>query len=247
MKKLIRKAINKLGYNIVPLKPVQSAPLAPRSPLTMDGMLKRSSLKKIEYATVIDVGASNGMWAKSCIRFYPDADYLLIEAQDVHLDGLNAFKKEHAKVDYVLAAAGNKEGEIYFDVSDPFGGLASETPVGDKYVTVKVTTIDIEVKKRNLKGPFLVKLDTHGFEVPILEGAQETLKHANGVIIEVYNFYLTKDSLLFYEMCAYMDKLGFRPLDIGDPYLRLYDESFWQMDVLFVPKSRKEFSYNEYK
>ncbi len=247
MKRLLKKALNKMGYSVVPLGAPPAAAPAPKNPLTMDGMLKRCRKRKVAFKTIVDVGASNGMWAEACVKFYPDAYYLMIEAQDVHLDGLNEFKSTHPNSDFVLAAAGSKEGEIYFDASDPFGGLASETPLGEKGLTVKVTTVDLEVKRRKLEGPYLVKLDTHGFEVPILEGALETLKKANGVIIEVYNYHLTDDSLLFYEMCTYMDKLGFRPLDMGDPFLRLYDESFWQMDLLFVPKTNPEFSYNQYK
>lgn len=248
MKKLIKKVFNKLGYNIVPLQS-QPAPAAPvvKNPLTMDGMLKRCKERGLDFNTIVDVGASNGMWAKLCLRFYPTAKYLMIEAQDVHLNELKAFCVTHPNCEYVLAAAGNSEGEIYFDISDPFGGLASATPINDKSVKVKVTTIDVEVQRRNLKGPYLVKLDTHGFEIPILEGAIETLKNSNGVIIEVYNYHLTNSSLLFFEMCNYMDKLGFRPLDMADPFNRIYDGSFWQMDLLFVPKSRKEFTYNEYK
>lgn len=248
MKKLIKTAFNKLGYNIVPLQtqPAMAAPVV-KNLLTMDGMLMRCMERGLDFATVVDVGASNGSWSKSCLRFYPAAKYLLIEAQDVHLNDLKAFCIAHSNCEYVLAAAGNSEGEIYFDISDPFAGLASTTPINDKSVKVKVTTIDVEVQRRNLKGPYLVKLDTHGFEIPILEGAIETLKNSNGVIIEVYNYHLTNSSLLFFEMCDYMDKLGFRPLDMADPFNRIYDDSFWQMDLLFVPKSRKEFTYNEYK
>lgn len=235
-----------MGYNIIPLSATAPAPVAAKNPLTMDEMLKRCNEKKISFSTVIDVGASNGMWTESCLRKYPASNYLLIEAQKVHEESLKAFCAVRPNVQYVLAAAGNREGEIYFDISDPFGGLASETPLQGKTERVQVTTIDKEVETRNLQGPYLVKLDTHGFEVPILEGAMKTLQQANGVIIEVYNFHLTDNSLLFYEMCAYMDKLGFRPLDIADAFNRKYDNSFWQMDMLFVKKDRKEFTYNKY-
>jgi hypothetical protein len=34
-----------------------------------------------------------------------------------------------------------------------------------------------------LKGPFLIKLDTHGFEVPILRGAPATLLQTEGLIV----------------------------------------------------------------
>ena len=39
-------------------------------------------------ATVIDVGASNGMWSAVTEKVLPDADYLLVEAQPIHRDAL---------------------------------------------------------------------------------------------------------------------------------------------------------------
>lgn len=245
MKKLIRKVFRKLGYEIVPAGSSSGVPA--KNPFTMAGMLRRCQVRNFEFNTIVDVGASNGMWAKPCVPVYPNAYYLLIEAQEVHLEGLKQFKQANPNSDFVIAAAGSREGKIYFDASDPLGGIASETPMEGNCISVDVTTIDNEVKKRGLKGPFLIKLDTHGFEVPILEGAEETLKQANALIIEVYNYHLTNDSLLFYELCAYMDKKGFRPFDMGDLMLRSRDHSLWQMDMLFVPKSRAEFSYNQFK
>lgn len=110
-----------------------------------------------------------------------------------------------------------------------------------------MVSVDSEVEKRNLKPPYLLKLDTHGFEVPILEGARKTLASASLVIIEAYNYQLNPDSLKFYELCDYMDKLGFGVVEIADPLLRKYDHSFWQMDIFFIPKASPSFSYNSYE
>jgi len=67
--------------------------------------------------------------------------------------------------------------------------------------------------------------------VPILEGARQTLKEANAVIIETYNFQIAKDSLRFWEMCSYMENLGFLPIDMADFMHRKKDGAFWQMDT----------------
>jgi hypothetical protein len=40
-------------------------------------------------------------------------------------------------------------------------------------------TIDGLVRRNNLGGPYVLKLDTHGFEVPILEGAHAVLAEAS--------------------------------------------------------------------
>ena len=92
----------------------------------------------------------------------------------------------------------------------------------------------------------MIKLDTHGFEIPILEGASETLKSTELLIIETYNYQLTPDSLKYFQICEYLSQLGFSSIEMVDHALRSYDYSFWQMDTFFIPSSRKEFSYNAF-
>jgi FkbM family methyltransferase len=197
--------------------------------------------------TVIDVGASTGSWSKMAQEFMSDAFYLLIEANNLHERKLFEFKKQNPKVEYLLAAAGDYVGEIYFDANDPFGGVALHEANIPSAITVPVTTIDTLVKERDLKPPFLIKLDTHGFELSILNGAEEALKDSRLVVIEAYNFKLTQDTLRFWELCCFMKEKGFQPIDLCDPMHRLKDQSFWQMDIFFIPDSSQEFTSNDYK
>jgi len=213
----------------------------------MDGALQRCIKRGLSVNSVIDIGASNSSWSRMCMKFLPEANYLLIEAQDAHKDGLEQFKKEYANADYVIAAAGGREGNIYFDNGNLFGGLASDIPFENNCIEVPVITIDEEIKRRNLQPPFLIKLDTHGFEIPILKGASNALKNSELLIIETYNYKLTADSLRYYQMCDYMEKLGFFSIEMVDFMLRKYDDSLWQMDTFFIPSNRKEFTYNSYK
>jgi FkbM family methyltransferase len=206
--------------------------------------------RQIEIQTVIDVGASDGRWSNTLRPFYPTASYFLIEANKVHEPKLKAFKKKHNNVDYVLAAAGDIIGSIYFDASDPSGGLASHTPLqGDreKVIKVPVTTVDAEVKARNLGPPYLLKLDTHGFEVAIFEGAAKTLKETAVIIVETYNFTLCEGCLRFHEMCVYLEERGFRPIGLCNPAFRPKDGVLWQMDLIFAKANRKEFRSNRYE
>ncbi|MBR1232027.1 FkbM family methyltransferase [Bradyrhizobium sp. AUGA SZCCT0182] len=208
--------------------------------------LEKIAARGLEISTVIDVGASNGMWSAVTRQSFPKASYLLIEAQKVHKPDLINYCLTNSNTDYVLAAAGDSIGQIYFDDSAPFGGVASHQPTEAARTMLPVTTIDHEVSTRRLSGPFLIKLDTHGFEVPILQGAAETLKHANLVVIEVYNFKITDQSLLFDEMCAYMRTLGFGVIDISEPLWRQRDNAFWQLDLFFIPLTRPEFAARTY-
>lgn len=212
----------------------------------MEKAISRRAANGLDVKTVIDVGASNGSWSKMTKQFFPNAYCFLIEANPVHAQALLAFKSQNANVDYILAAAGDSSGEIYFDAKDPFGGQASHLPTTSHHITVPMTTIDEQVTQKRLSPPFLLKLDTHGFEVPILEGARNVLKSTNLIIIETYNFKLAPDGLRFWEICSYLESKGFRPIDVCDPMHRPSDQALWQMDFFFVPETHHDFALNHY-
>jgi len=234
MKTVIKKILAFLGYRLIKNGDFDRLMQKSMNPFTMSKALERLAKKGIPVGSVIDVGASNGMWSRACFPHFPESRYLLIEAQTLHEEGLDNFKKNHPGSDYVLKACGRDVGKIYFDARDPFGGLAYPEKLRDDMIELPVTTIDHEVKTRNLPGPYLIKLDTHGVEVPILEGAAKTLEDASSLIIEVYNFEFVKESLKFYEMCSYLEKKGFRPVDLVDLMNRSSDDVFWQMDIVFL-------------
>jgi FkbM family methyltransferase len=234
----IKKVFSTLGYRVEKLRP--------ETGMTMFEGLARCKARGTNVRTVIDVGASDGSWSRECLRYFPDAQYLMVEAQEPHRPGLQKLSTENKNVDFIVAAAGKKDGTIYFDNTALFGGLASEEKLEGECIEVPVISIDSEILRRNLKGPYLVKLDTHGFEVPILEGAQKALQSSSLVIIETYNFQLTASSLRFFEMCDYMKRLGFLPVEMVDFVLRKYDGAFWQMDTFFVPATNKEFNHQSF-
>ena len=84
-------------------------------------------------------------------------------------------------------------------------------------------------------------------EVPILAGATECLRETALIVMEVYNFQLTRQCLRFHEMCAHLDSLGFRCADLADPGLRPKDQIFWQADFFFLPKSSPLFDYPSFR
>ena len=65
----------------------------------------------------------------------------MVEAQPVHDAALKTFATGKANVQVAMAAAGDRQGEIYFDASDPYGGIASPTPFPANNIVVPVTTL----------------------------------------------------------------------------------------------------------
>ncbi len=217
-----------------------------RESMSLQAALHRVCARPLTINTVIDVGASDGRWSEVAMKFFPQANYLLIDANPVHAKALEQFKHKHEKVDYVLAAAGDTIGDIFFDDSDPFGGLASPQPFAGRHIKVPVTTIDTQIKERNLLSPYLLKLDTHGFELPIFHGSESVLQKTELIVVEVYNFQLTDESLRFHQMCEFLETKGFRPIDMCSPLHRPHDKALWQFDLLFVRADRPEFQDNHY-
>lgn len=148
-----------------------------RDYVSMQAALTRCQQRNLQINTIIDIGASDGRWSLMARNFFPNSSCFLIEAQSSHENCLKQIKASNSGIEYVISAAGDKNGSIYFDAGDLFGGLASDMPFDGNCIAVPVATVDSLVKERNLKPPFLLKLDTHGFEVPIFEGARETLKN----------------------------------------------------------------------
>lgn len=217
----------------------------------MDNFSMRSAIERLKKqisttGTIIDVGASNGSWSRLAMEFFAESEYFLIEAKKEHEKELIILKDEK-NIIYEIAAAGDFEGEVFFkETPDLFGGWASHDSDEKKTRVVPMITIDESIKKYELKPPYLIKLDTHGFEVPILEGAENTLKETNALIIEVYSFKINKDCLTFPDMCKYLEEKGFRCIGIADPLNRMYDGVLWQMDLIFVKSNHSVFDYNKY-
>jgi FkbM family methyltransferase len=209
-------------------------------------ILKNLIQRGIQINTVIDIGASDGRWSNNIMHIFPQSKFFLIEANNVHKNGLEEFKNKNKNVEYILAAAGDELGQIYFDNTDPFGGVAMHEKLEGNFISVPVVTVDHCVCKNEFSGPFLLKLDTHGFEIPIFNGASKILKDTSIIIVEAYNFKIAKDSLLFWEMCEYLNKEGFRCCGIIDVSYRPKDKFLWQMDLVFVKSTREEFKDNIY-
>jgi Methyltransferase FkbM domain len=112
---------------------------------------------------------------------------------------------------------------------------------------VPMTSIDEEVEHRNLKSPFLIKLDTHGFEIPILVGAETTLVETEVLVIECYNFIIGKEAVRFWAMCEWLTARDFSPIDMFDVSYRPSDHALWQMDIVFMRSSRPEFRNAAYR
>lgn len=241
VKELIQQLLGKAGYEIHRKQrktPCQDPLMAP-----IFAWLKKHGFT---VNTVLDVGASDGRWSRSCMAYFPAANYVLYEPQPVHSKMLDSFASEFPdRVITVEKAVGPVEGKLLFDVTQLFGGGPAK-PESEKVLQVEQTTIDASVSEIAVTGPYLLKLDTHGYEKSILSGSEQTLKQCEILIIEAYNYHITEEAMLFWELCACLAEKGFRTVDLVELRHRPHDQSFWQMDIVFVRDDWQGFNYLSY-
>lgn len=81
-------------------------------------------------------------------------------------------------------ALGNAKGEIYFSSNQNcLNHVITDDEQTENKIVVNVSTLDEEIKN----DPFLIKIDVEGYETPVLEGADNTLRNEElcSVIMEL--------------------------------------------------------------
>lgn len=245
MKRLIRSLFNSIGLEI---KRKRKRKIQQKwSDMTLG--FQRFSALNLPITSVIDVGAAAGTWSIKAARTWPNATYLLLEPLIERSQVLESLTKLHSNFTFLPFAAGNEKTAVNFVIAEDLdgSGIASSSMDPSRVRSVQVIRLDDAVKEIGFQGPFVVKLDTHGFEVPILEGCTGILNEVSLFIIECYGFQIVDNSLLFWEMCQHMDHLGFRLFDVVDVMHRPKDGAFWQCDAFFINKTNPLFNYNNYK
>jgi hypothetical protein len=99
---------------------------------------------------------------------------------------------------------------------------------------VPMITLDEECATRSLQGPYLVKVDTQGFELEVLRGASAVLEQTEVLILEVSFFRLFTSNPIFSEVVAFMADRGFEFYDLLGSSTRPLDGALAQADVVFA-------------
>ncbi len=213
---------------------------------TMAAMLARLA-ERCTPATLIDVGASDGRWSEMALKVWPHANVILIEADERHFAGLADFQARHVcHIAHMMAGDHFGTGHFAASPTDPFGGQGSTVARPDT-VEKRCTTVDAQVMATGFPGPYLLKLDTHGFEGPILAGANKTLEGACLLVIEAYTCTLQPGALRFWELCALLEAKGFVPTDMAEPMWRPLDGRLWQFDMCFERASAPHVGEGRYR
>lgn len=220
-----------------------------RNENTMLAALARCRSQGIEPKTLVDIGAASGDWTKAALAVWPDANVLMLEPLKERQPELSQMCRENPRIFYQQAAAGEKHENRVFTVTEDLDGSGFYDSHGqDPSVLrqVNVVTVDSAMTSYKLEGPFLLKFDTHGYELPILRGASNTLDRCLAIVMECYGFPIAPECKMFGEMCLEMQCRGFRLSDIVDVTRRSKDNIFWQCDAVFLQSNHPHFNHNDF-
>ena len=203
--------------------------------------LARIASKGVDIATVIDVGAAKGDWSRDARSFWPSAHLHLMEAKTRWRPELDAFAASHRPASVSIGAVSDTPGKIWFPINgEDYAGAAFKTPPPNRndLEEIEATSIDHDIEQFGHKGPFAIKLDTHGTEIDILNGAKKALAKTNLICIETYNFI---GQYRFPQMISWIEERGFRCADLSDPTFRPNDQTLWQIDFYFLREDHPTF------
>lgn len=245
--KIIKSILNKMGYTLV--KNTQ-LPLPKTSrqinSSTMKLAIDRMKSNSIEPDLVIDIGAAKGLWSKECSNTWPNSEYFLVEPIPEQYNLIPNNLANTIKYKIIKGVCGSEKGTAKLTLTDDLDGSGLYGDSEGKSLEVEVFTINEILKDCGYK-KIVVKLDTHGFENQIIDGAIDNIANVEAWIIEVYGFYVSPTAPLFHELSHRMFSLGYRLFDIVDIMRREKDNAFWQADAVFLRATHPIFKDNKYK
>ncbi len=179
---------------------------------------------------VLDIGANRGQTAERLRRDGFKGEIISIEPLPALQEELQAKAAKDANWRVLQPLAiGESVGETVInmsvapDMSSILGASGEllqaypKTAVLDQ-ITVSMTTLDALYAELKPAGNVFVKIDTQGYEMAILKGAEETLKTVKGLRVEMSLEPLYDGEATYLEIIDYLAQRGFKPhmlVDIG--------------------------------
>ncbi len=203
-------------------------------------LLKLKHELKFEPRTILDVGAQIGDFYRESKEVWPDSQIMMIEATQE----CEPYLKETGG-NYLIAVLSDSKKTIPF-----YKTKLAETNTGNsvyKELTSAYSDENLIVEERNTytldelydgyTATFdLIKLDTQGSEIDIMNGGSRLIKNTSVIIVEVSHVEYNEKAPLVDEVREYMESVGFiYNMEIGQTYSNEFN-GLIQRDLVFVNK-----------
>lgn len=188
---------------------------------------------------IFDVGAYQGDFTGMCLDLWPGSNIHAFEALPEKTERLKErFKNKNVKI--VSNLVGDEQKEVQFFADETASSvLESQEFTPKKKLNLKMITLDDYVMHNHLPAPNFLKIDTQGYEYPILKGFENTLGNVEVLLLELNFIEIYYKVTLAHKIIEHLSRFGFVIYDVCEIHRRPLDRALIQMDFLFV----KEDSY----
>lgn len=211
MKKVIKRLIHSLGYNLHRLNVISR----PEFQLFQ-------SFKKFEIDLVLDIGANEGQFASEIRSVgYKNKIISFEPLSDAHQKITQAAIHDKNWAIHPRSAIGDYDGDVEINISGnsvsssvlPMTEAHSSAAKNSAYIgSEKVSISRLDSVAADYISPsdkYFIKIDVQGFEWQILDGATETLNNAKGILCEMSLVPLYEGQKLWLEMLNRFEAAGF--------------------------------------
>ena len=232
--KIFRKLARKLGYDIIQL---------PKEKLGIDPYLDMKKFVVADFPVLFDVGANYGQTIDEFTEVFPNST---IHSFEPSPDVFDFLVRKAAKIKNIQVwnyGVGSSPKTLVLN-ENSHQNMSSFLTMGkegwgsiEKQTSVTMTTIDLFFKEQNIKKIDALKIDTQGFELEVLKGAQQCMKENKiGLLyFEVTFIDMYKNLPTFGELYDFVIKNGFELVSVYP--IKYKNKLAGWTDVLFKHKN----------
>jgi FkbM family methyltransferase len=195
--------------------------------------------------TVIDIGASTGVWSYTASTIFPKANFVLV---DPLMNRYSEAERRYylSKIDsqqFEEVALSDHCGQMQLLVSDDLYGSSllkiNESLRSQEMTSVEVLTLDELTRRRGIRGRTLLKIDVQFAEHLVINGGRSFIDdHVDVVILELTIHRAHSQAKTYREMLELMDHIGFEVIDEMEGWRDPKTGILEQKDTVFVRKER---------
>lgn len=241
MKRIIQNVFSRFGY-----KMVKSHDFTKYKKYYRHQNRHINLIKSLNLDCILDVGAHTGGFANEILGMGYLGKIYSYEPVELSYQELQENSKTYDNWVVNRLAIGNKNGEMEINVSDNFVSssllemcaehlLSAPESKYNRKELVEIKTIETIILGLDINlSKTMLKIDTQGYEMLVLEGAKDKLAEFKAVKLELSTLPLYKSSKFYFQISSYLYDKGFSLCSIENGFYDQNSYKLLQFDGLFL-------------
>jgi FkbM family methyltransferase len=196
---------------------------------------------------ILDVGAHEGGFAEEMFDFGYNGKMISFEPIAVNYSVIQKKAENKNNWHTYHMALGNKKSQEFINVSENLVS-SSLLDINNEHIVaapesnyvrkemISINSLDDILLSIEIGDNTMLKIDTQGFEMKVLEGAVESLKKVKAVKVELSSISLYEGGPLFYEVAQFLYENNFLLASLENGFYDPLNYRLLQFDGLFIKK-----------